>query len=142
MRGRDGYGALLCSPSAACRSASTLLSFTDPLHGIQTRLTYSLVVSPKNAYKYSRMLIILLFVFPINLLCFTMWPPADLTCSKENIVKNGSFVQGTGDVRLSRAISKHHPMLSFAVTFFFSPSRRFPAVFSRLFRIARYCVVA
>lgn len=33
----------------------------------------------KTVYKYSRMLIILLLVFPINLLCFTMWPTADLT---------------------------------------------------------------
>lgn len=33
----------------------------------------------KKTYKYSRMLIILLFVLPMNLLCFTMCPPADLT---------------------------------------------------------------
>lgn len=43
--------------------------------------------SPKKTYKYSRMLIILLFVLPMNLLCFTMCPPADLTCSNKTIFR-------------------------------------------------------
>lgn len=37
------------------------------------------VARRKTAYKYSRMLIILLLVLPMNLLCFTMWPAVDLT---------------------------------------------------------------
>lgn len=43
----------------------------DPVQSVST--------APKTAYKYSRMLIILLLVLPMNLLCFTMWPAADLT---------------------------------------------------------------
>lgn len=48
--------------------------YTKNISSIQDPQSITMIL-----YKCSRILIILLLVFPINLLCFTMWPPVNLT---------------------------------------------------------------
>lgn len=69
---------------AGCFGSSIFLSRPTtcrsiPFDSILFRTAFLIVARLKTVYKYSRMLIILLLVFPMNLLCFTMWPADDLT---------------------------------------------------------------